>query len=162
MSANKYSQYGYLWGPNNSLNPSSCLQFADDSFFISNSIAGAQALLNVITAWCKWADMAIRIDKCSTFGMMKRGGQYTQFRPGLFIADIPVPPIDNGGSFVYLGKTFDFTMNNESAKTELIDCLLALLLTTSNLQIRPQSKLKIFKMYIPSQINFVYRRMTFL
>jgi len=87
--------------------------------------------------------------------MMKRGGQYTQFQPGLFIADIPVPSIDKAGSFLYLGKRFDFTMSNELTKTELIDHLGGLLLTTSNLQIRPQSKLKILKKYIPSQINFV-------
>jgi len=53
-----------LWGPNHSLHPSSCLQFAHDSLFISNSIAGAQAVLDVNTAWCNWADVTIRIDKC--------------------------------------------------------------------------------------------------
>jgi len=103
ISANKYIQYGYLLGPNHSFDPSSCLQFAYDSLFTSNSIARAQALLHVIIQpgvnglilLCAWT-------KCSTFGIIKRSGQYTQFQPGLFIADIPVPFINNGGTHLYI------------------------------------------------------------
>ena len=158
VSKNKYKQYGYLWGPNNSLHSCSFLQFADDTALVSNSLDGAQALLNITIAWCKWADMTMRINKCSTFGMMKRGGQYCQFQPGLFVADGgPIPPVKSGDAFVYLGRSFDFNINHESVKSHLSKRLRALLLETSKLQVRPQSKLKILKMYIPSQISFILK-----
>ena len=44
-------------------------------------------------AWCKWSDMLVRIDKCTKFGMTKRGGQYIQFQSGIFMADIAGPSI---------------------------------------------------------------------
>ena len=30
-----------------------------------------QILLNRFTVWCRWSDMIIRVDKCSTFGIKK-------------------------------------------------------------------------------------------
>jgi hypothetical protein len=47
ISAPKYQQFGYLWGPSSTLHPSSWLQFADDTALISNTVNGAQSLLDV-------------------------------------------------------------------------------------------------------------------
>ena len=52
--------------------------------------------------------------------MMKRDGQYMQIQPALYTDGNTIPPIELGGSFAYLGKSFNFTMDNEAAKTQLI------------------------------------------
>ena len=89
--------------------------------------------------------------------MTKHAGQYTQFKPLFFINDEAVPAVNNGESFTYLWKTFDFKMDNSAIKATLVDRLRQLLQVTSNLKIRPQLKLKILRVYIPSQINFELR-----
>ena len=128
--------------------------YCNRDFVISNSLKGPQALLNVCIAWCKWSDILIRIDKCTTFGMTKKGGQYIQFQPGLFIDDVAVPSILPGESFVYFGKRFDFAMDDGLDKVDISTRLQDLITQTSNLPVRPQSKLKILKMYITSQLSF--------
>ena len=148
ISHEKYQQYGYLWWSKTSLHPCSWLQFADDTALIAHSAQGAQILLNTTLAWCNWSSMKVRIDKCSTFGMTKYAGQYTQFKPLLFINDEAVPAVNNGEAFTYLGKTFDFKMDNSAIKATLVDRLRQLLQVTSNLKIRPQLKLKILHLYI--------------
>jgi len=153
-SHERYQQFEYLWGPNNFLHPYSWLQFADHTAVIAHSAERVQSLLNTTMAWCKWAEMKIRIDKYSTFGMRNCTGQYAQFKRMLCIDEVPVPIIDNGSSFVYLGKTFDFQMDNSLPKAVHQDGLRQLLTITSNLKVRPQLRLKILKTYIPSQIDF--------
>ena len=71
VSQEKYNHLGYSWGPNADLRSRSWLQFADNTAIISGDNKSAQALLDLNTAWCVFADMKIRIDKCSTFGMRK-------------------------------------------------------------------------------------------
>ena len=46
--------------------------------------------------------------------MTKRDGQYTQIQPALHIDSNSITPIELGGSFTYLGKSFMFSMNKES------------------------------------------------
>ena len=153
----KHDQLGYMWGPNADLRSRSWLQFADDTAIISHDVKKAQALLNLNTAWCAWADMKVRIDKCSTFGMRKQDGTYRQFQPFLTIGDQSLPAVEDGDSFKYLGKLFDFSMKNTAIKTTLRDQLKRLLEITSNLDIKPQQKLKILRNYIPTQFKFQLR-----
>jgi len=101
--------------------------------------------------------MQLRIDKCSTFGMRKQDGKYVQYRPNLSINNESIPPVEIGSSFTYLGKVFDFEMNNQAAKVQLTEKLTRLLKTTSALNINPQQKLKILKVFIPSQLSFELR-----
>ena len=101
--------------------------------------------------------MHLRIDKCSTFGMRKQDGKYVQYRPNLSIGNESIPTVEIGASFTYLGKMFDFDMNNNAAKVQLSEKLTRLLNTTSALNIDPQQKLKILKVFIPSQISFELR-----
>ena len=153
----KHDQLGYTWGPNADLHSRSWLQFADDTAIISHDVKKAQALLNLNTAWCAWADMKVRIDKCSTFGMRKLDGSYQQFQPVLTIGDQSLPAIEDGDSFKYLGKMFDFSMKNTAIKETLKDRMKRLLEVTSALEIKPQQKLKILKIYIPTQFKFELR-----
>ena len=46
-------------------------QFADDAAVITIHESQNQHLLNRFSIWCKWADMIVRVDKCSTFGIKK-------------------------------------------------------------------------------------------
>ena len=149
----KFSQLGYIWGPNFDTFSTSCLQFADDSVIISRDVKSAQTLINLYISWCNWADMEARIDKCQSYGARKLDGKYAQFRPNLTIMDVPVPSVEIDDSFKYLGKIFNFSMNDEPAKINLKTRLRELLDKTSSLDISPQMKLKILRLYIPSQIS---------
>ena len=51
------------------LNPIHWFQFADDAAVVSGQEKENQMLLNRFTIWCQWAQMIIRVDKCSTFGI---------------------------------------------------------------------------------------------
>ena len=80
-----------------------------------------------------------------------------QFCPNLTIMDAPVQSVEIGGSFKYLGKVFSFNQNDEPAKFTLKTRLKELLDKTSSLEISPQMKLKVLRLYIPSQISFDLR-----
>jgi hypothetical protein len=148
---------GYIWGGKTAANIRSWLQFADDAAIISNCCKDAQALLNIFSAWCKWANMIIRIDKCCAFGMHKKAGEYCQFEPALSVGIECIPPVQPGSAFKYLGKLYDFEMKNELAKLNLTKKLESLLDITSKLKVKVQVKLKIVKLYIYSQIRFELR-----
>ena len=75
----------------------------------------------------------------------------------LSIGNESIPTVEIGASFTYLGKMFDFDMNNNAAKIQLSEKLTRLLNKTSALNIDPQQKLKILKVFIPSQISFELR-----
>ena len=40
------------------------LQFDDDAAIVASDNACAQGLLNLFEAWCSWASMSLRLDKC--------------------------------------------------------------------------------------------------
>ena len=54
-------------------------------------------------AWCTWAGMIIRVDKCSSFGIRKSATSSVQFLPKLIINKDLVPTVKIGESFKYLG-----------------------------------------------------------
>ena len=47
------------------------LQFAEDAAAISGLESENQTLLNAFSRWCIWSRMAVRVDKCHTFSIMK-------------------------------------------------------------------------------------------
>ena len=157
LSQPKFEHLGYMWGPNVDPYSKSWLQFADDTAIIANDVRSAQTLVNLNVAWCKWAGMSLRIDKCISFGMRKQEGVYKQYLPNLTIDNTKIPPLDQGASFKYLGKIFSFNMDNEEVKTELVSRLSRFLKIISDLNIKMQLKLKILKIFIPSQFNFDLR-----
>ena len=102
-----------------SLRPIYWFQFADDTAVISGQESENQVLLNRFTLWCQWADMIIRLDKCTTFGVKKATTKSIQYQPTLFINNQLIPRVDNGDSFKYLGRYFDFGMTNSMHKSKL-------------------------------------------
>ena len=157
LSQPKFKHLGYMWGPNVDPYSSSWLQFADDTAIIANDVKSAQTLINLNVAWCKWSGMHLRIDKCVSFGMRKQEGVYSQYLPNLTINDSKIPALELGSSFKYLGKLFNFEMNNDEAKSNLINRLSGYLEIIKNLKVKVTMKLKILRVFIPSQFNFDLR-----
>ena len=80
IKTEKYKQFGFSY---KLLNPVHWFQFADDAAVITGQESENQHLLNRFSIWCKWADMIIRVDKCSSFGMKKvlsKSVQYLSFQ----------------------------------------------------------------------------------
>ena len=98
--------------------------------------------------------MDIRLDKCSSFGMLKKNNQFSQIIPKVWISSGDIPATQLDSDFVYLGKIFNFKMNNESAKNAVATKLDLMLKTTSSLSVKPQSKIKILYSFISSQLAF--------
>ena len=105
---------------NVTINPRHWFQFADDTAIISAHEQDNQLLRNVLNKWCTWADLYIRVDKCHTFGIKKQASRAIQYQPVIIISGKRVPPIENDHSFNYLGKQFNFSMDCESIKIELL------------------------------------------
>ena len=111
IKSDEFKQLSYRY--TKLLTPKHWLQFADDATAISGSESDNQTLLNVLTRWCNWASMIIRVDKCkSLFGIRKASTCSTQFQPKLFVNGERVKPVEPGGSFKYLGRYFDYDMDN--------------------------------------------------
>ena len=152
---------GFIWGPKQSTSQFSWLQFADDAVIVSNCVKDAQTLLDVFTSWCAWSCMTIRLDKCCSFGMMKSSRTILQSEPALYINNEKIPIVPTGESFVYLGKTYDFAMNNMVAKSKICEKLEKLLCITSSFQISSQMKLQIMNRFIRTQLSFELRLYNF-
>ena len=90
-------------------------QFADDVAFIASGEKENQTLLNSFTRWCLWANFVIGVDKFVTFGAKNYSIRAIQFQ--LSIDKQHAPPVQNGKSFKYLGRYFDFDMINEMHKS---------------------------------------------
>ena len=157
IAQDKFKTLGFAWGPSTNPCATSWLQFADDSALISHDCKSAQSLVDITAAWCKWSNMFLRPEKCVTFGMAKIKGVYDQFEPKLYIEGMQIPSVKTGASFKYLGKLFSFSLDNLEIKEQLITKLNSLVEKISNLKISIQTKLKIVRHYIPSQLNFELR-----
>ena len=158
----KYSTLGYLWStPTGETNENSWLQFADDAIILASNDKNAQIFLNIFSAWCKWAQMEIRLDKCSCYGMRKENDAYDQYNPQIFIDNQPIPVIQHHESFTYLGKYFNFGMNGDKIKEELKLKLKTLLTLVTNLQLKPQSKIKLVKFAVYPKLNFALKMYDF-
>ena len=72
----QFSQLGYSL--TNLLRPTYWFQFADDAAVATGQEYETQIPLNVFSTWCTWSKMIIRVDKCHTFGIMKKNTTSTQ------------------------------------------------------------------------------------
>ena len=52
-------------------NPVHWCQFTDYAAVITTNEKENQLLLKCFTRWCQWANMIVRVDKCSNFGIKK-------------------------------------------------------------------------------------------
>ena len=142
----KLNCFGYVY--DNCSIPRNWFQFADDTAIVTGSVEDNQLLLNTFTKWCTWADLIIRVDKCHTFSMKKSSSKSSQFNPYVKIKGQIVAPIEQGKSFIYLGKEFNFGMNCSNIKTEIETKFLDYLTKIDILPLHPKNKLQIVQRYV--------------
>ena len=105
IKSDKYRQFVFsLSNVSLYLNAVHWFQFADDAAVITSQESENQHLLNCFSIWCKWANMIVRVNKCSTFGIKKVVSKSIQFLPKLIINNTLIPCIEIGESFKYLGR----------------------------------------------------------
>ena len=134
-----------------SLRPRHWFQFADDGAVISAHNEDNQLLCNAFSKWCSWADLYIRVNKCHTFGIKKCGSRAVQYQPIIKISGQLVPPIEDGESFTYLGKQFNFKMDCSNVKIEILDELQNYLKKIDIFPINPFYKIRVVQRYVYSK-----------
>ena len=98
--------------------------------------------------------MIIRVDKCVTFGIKKFSSRSVQFQPKLFINTELLPVVKNGESFKYLGRFFNFDMDNHQHKMHLESSLLDMLKLIDSLRILPKNRLLLYQRYVLSKLSW--------
>ena len=156
IKSHKYRQLGFWNTIENgiTLNPLHWFQFADDAAVISGGEKENQILLNRFTIWCRWSDMIIRVDKCSTFGIKKQLTKSIQYLPKLFVNNCLVPRVEIGESFRYLGRYFNFNMSDNDHKSEILDTLTDFLNKIDQLPLHPKNKIRLYSQYVLSKISW--------
>ena len=95
--------------------------------------------------------MIIRVDKCSTFGNKKSATSSIQYLPKLFINQAVIPSVEIGKSFKYLGRYFNFSMNNIDHKTEVLTLISDLMSNIDKILCHPKNKLQLYHRFILSK-----------
>ena len=98
--------------------------------------------------------MVIRVDKCPTFGIKKASTSSKQFLPKLIINNVLVPSVDNGKSFRYLGRYFNFSINNLQHMSDLLDITTTLMTKINDLPCHPKNKLLVYHRFLLSKISW--------
>ena len=137
-------------------------QFADDTAITTSLPNDNQMLLNLFTKWSSWEDLVVRVDKCKTFGIKKMATTCEQFQPYLLINHQQIPAVPDGKSFKYLGKIFNFTMNDSDIKDELIRKIENYLSKIDMLPVKNIDKIKMVNLYVIAKLNGHYRFITWV
>ena len=85
--------------------------------------------------------MIIRVDKCSTFGIRTSATASMQYLPKLFVNQVTVPTVDIGKSFKYLGRFFNFSMDNFDHLSEVLQLVNELMRKLDDIPCHPKNKL---------------------
>ena len=152
IKAAKFKQFGFRAGLN--VSPRHWFQFADDASIVTTNEKENQLLLNCFTRWCQWSHMIIRVDKCFTFGITKKSTRSHQCKPKLFINHEQIPPIETNESFIYLGRHFNYSMDDSKHKEELLNSLDDLIKVVDDLPLQPKNKLDLYHKYILPKLQW--------
>jgi len=134
--------------------PIQWFQFADDAAVLTSNERKNQLILNCFTRWCQWAYMQIHVEKYITFGIKKFSTRSLQFQPKPLINSKSLPTVKNGEPFKYLGRFFNFEMNDKDHKDLLLSSLHDMLQTDDSLHIHPKNKLLLYHRYIISKLSW--------
>ena len=119
IKSERFTQLGFT-ASQPLLKPKHWFQFADDGAITTGEEYETQILPNAFTAWCSWAKMTLRIDKCKSFGVSKVNSTSSQILPKLYLNRGLIPSVNRNESFCYLGRYYNFTMDNTDHKQILI------------------------------------------
>ena len=98
--------------------------------------------------------MIIRVDKCSTFGIRKSSTASMQYLPKLFINQVTVPAVDIGKSFKYLGRFFNFSMDNFDHLSEVLQLVTDLMRKLDDIPCHPKNKLLLYHRFVLSKSSW--------
>ena len=152
VSQEQFSQFGYSL--TNLLRPTYWFQFADDAAVFNGQEYETQILLNVFSTWCTWSKMIIRVDKCHTFGIMKKNTTSTQTKPKLYVNIEIIPPLQDDESFEYLRRYFNFSLNNQKYRAELLETTTTTLNNINKLHLHPYNKLNLYSKYLLNRLSW--------
>ena len=157
IKSESYTQLGFWkFGIKSGIpcNPINWFQFADDAAVFSSQEKENQILLNRFSVWCQWANMIIRVDKCSTFGIRKQSSRSVQYKPKLFINHLLVRRIEIGESFRYHGRYFDFNMSDAKHQSEICDLFNDIISKIDKLPLQPQNRILLYSRYLLYEISW--------
>ena len=152
IRSDQYTNFGYRVFKG--FQPRNWFQFADDAASVTSLESENQMLLNVFSKWCRWSDMLVRVDKCHSFGIRKKGSIAAQYKPKLYIDNKLVSPTGIDEHFTYLGRHFDFKMSDLKHKENLISTVTEQLSTIDRLPLHPRNKLLLYQCYTLSKISW--------
>ena len=152
VSAENYQNLGFKH--NSNLNPRHWFQYADDASITTGLERENQILLNAFTRWCEWSMMIIRVDKCKTFGTAKKGSQSKQFLPKIYVNKKLIPQVKLGESFTYLGRHYNFQMDEMKHRDSALQKSNELLKQIDDLPLHPKNKLLLYNSYLLSKISW--------
>ena len=95
--------------------------------------------------------MIIRVDKCSTLGIKKGSTSSVQYLPKLILNHDLIPTVDSGKTFKYLGRYFNFSMDNHNHLSEVLDLVTTLMAQSNGIPCHPKNKLLIYHRFVPFQ-----------
>ena len=98
--------------------------------------------------------MIIRVDKCKTFGIQKVNTLTVQYTPTLTTNDEVIPPVRMNEGFTYLGRAFNFNMDDEGHKTSLIEECNRILADIDRLPLHPRYKIELYSKFLFSKISW--------
>ena len=98
--------------------------------------------------------MKIRVDKCVTFGIKKSATSSVQFLPKLTLINSLVPTVESDKSFKYLGRYFNFNMDNNDHMSTLLSTIKDLMIKTDNLPCHPKYKLLLYHRFVLSKLSW--------
>ena len=148
-SNREFEQLGYRYSQH--LSPRHWYQFPDDAAIITGQQYENQIF---ITRWTKWANMIVRVDKCKTFGIQKVNAATVQYSPKLVTNDAVILPVRMNEGFTYLGRVFDFNMDNDAHKTSLVEKCKRILEDIDRLPLHPKHKIQLYSKFLMSKINW--------
>ena len=98
--------------------------------------------------------MKIRVDKCVTFGIKKSATSSVQFLPKLTLNNSLVPSIEIIKSFKYLGRYFNFNMDNNDHMSNLLSIIKGLMIKTDSLPCHAKYKLLLYHRFVLSKLSW--------
>ena len=98
--------------------------------------------------------MIIRVDKCSTFGIKKASTSSVQYLPKLILNHDLIPTVEIGKSFKYLGRYFNFSMDNHNHLSEVLDLVTTLMAQIDGIPFHSKNKLLIYHRFVLSKISW--------
>ena len=98
--------------------------------------------------------MIIRVDKSKTYGIQKVNTATVQYSPKIVTNDAVIPPVRMNEGFTYLGRVFDFNMDNDAHKTSLVEKCKRILEDIDRLPLHPKHKIQLYSKFLMSKINW--------